>query len=336
LVVELLTPLFPRGTEELPCLASTNDQIAIRTGLANAIGALGRNDEALALYAKLLSIDLENSEWSGVMTHLQNIAVSAGALDRRAERTAALNLALDLAKAAGDHTDVSRAILDQADDAIEQGRFADGNWLLIEFRDRLSQPIEDYQAGGVEYTSSLSQYYQETFSESDWCQGYELARQSRSIFLQSSFLKLRGKWLLTQGQLEPALQAIDEALKLDNRTGTPSPSDHDLRAWALAGLGQAVEARAELANGEQQRFAAEAWRILGDREQARECALNAYKWAWGEGPPYIHWYGLEQSRALLRDLGEPEPELPPFDPAKVKPIPCEQEIRAAIAKLKAK
>ena len=74
---------------------------------------------------------------------------------------------------------------------------------------------------------------------------------------------------------------------------------------------------------------------LGDREQWRVCALNAYRWAWADGPPYVHWYELERSRALLRELGEPEPQLPPFDPSRVKPIPYEQEIRAAIAELKA-
>src|ERR1017187_6318670 len=55
-----------------------------------------------------------------------------------------------------------------------------------------------------------------------------------------------------------------------------------------------------------------------------------YRWA---GPPYIHWYELERSRALLRELGESEPQWPPFDCSKVKPIPYEAEIRTAIAKL---
>ena len=100
-------------------------------------------------------------------------------------------------------------------------------------------------------------------------------------------------------------------------------------------MGRVADSRAELANGQQRRYAAEAWLVLGDREQARTCALNAYRSAWGEGPPYIIWYDLERSRALLRELGEPEPQLPPFDPSKVKPIPYEAEIRAAIAKLKA-
>jgi hypothetical protein len=103
----------------------------------------------------------------------------------------------------------------------------------------------------------------------------------------------------------------------------------------LARVGRPDDARLELQAGEQRLYAAETHLLLSDRAQARTCALHAYRWAWGEGPPYIRWFDLERSRALLRQLGEPEPELPPFDPAKVPPIPFEKEIRAGIEKLRA-
>ena len=38
---------------------------------------------------------------------------------------------------------------------------------------------------------------------------------------------------------------------------------------------------------------------------------------------------------MLAALGEPEPELPPFDPAKVEPILYEDEIMALIEERKA-
>jgi hypothetical protein len=131
------------------------------------------------------------------------------------------------------------------------------------------------------------------------------------------------------------LESITQALQITNKLGTPAPDYHDLRAWALARVGRPDDARLELQAGEQRLYAAEAHLVLGDRAQARTCALNAYRWAWGEGPPYIQWFDLERSRALLRQLDEPEPELPPFDPAKVLPVPFEQEIRAGIEKLRA-
>ncbi|MBI3824360.1 MAG: hypothetical protein HY289_16970, partial [Planctomycetes bacterium] len=181
----------------------------------------------------------------------------------------------------------------------------------------------------------FSQFCQGTLTESDWQRGYQLALKYRSVAEQHQFHVIHGEWLLRREQRGSALNAIDDALKIVNRQGTPRPDYHDLRALALAKLDRADDARAELAHGEKRRYAAEAWLVLGDREQARTCALNGYRWAWGEGPPYIHWYELERSKAILKELGEPEPTLPPFDASKVKPIPHEAEIRAAIAKLKA-
>jgi hypothetical protein len=331
-IVELLTPLFHGGRDGLPWSISARDQSHILNDLAIAVDELGRSDEALALLAKALRVDLDTENWSEVAIDLRNISASSSSLNRRAESAAAL--ALDLAKASKDDHGVSVTVHEQAVDAIDQGRFADGKRLLDNFHARSLPPIHFYRPGNAEYCSCLSQFYQGTLAEADWWRGYELAVHHRNVQGQHSFHSLRGEWLLARDQHGPALDAIDEALKIVNRLGTPRPEYHDLRAWALAKLGRGADACTELANGEQRRFAAEAWRILGSRERARICALNAYRWAWGEGPPNIKWYDLERSRALLRELGEPESQLPPFDPSKVKPIPYEAEIRAAIARLK--
>jgi hypothetical protein len=332
----LLTPLFKDSKDGLPCLTSAHDQSYILNDLAFTASELGRAAEALALHAISLRIYLQEADWKFAAIILTNIGVTAGDLNRRAERATALALATDLLEASDDYSGLTTTNFKQAQDAIDQGRFADGERSLSDFHARPLPSIIEYRPGDAERVSCLSQFYQGTLTESDWRLGYELAVQHRNVISQHCFLALRSEWLLTMYQAGPALDAIDESLKIVNRLGTPSPDYHDLRAWALAKLGRADDARAELANGEQRRYAAEAWLILGDREQARTCTLNACRWAWGEGPPYIHWYELERSRALLRELGEPEPQLPPFDPSKVKPIPYEAEIRAAIAKLKAK
>ena len=52
--------------------------------------------------------------------------------------------------------------------------------------------------------------------------------------------------------------------------------------------------------------------------------------------PYVSWWDLQRCRAVLEALGEPGPQLPPFDPSKATPLPFEAEVRAFIAELKAK
>lgn len=49
--------------------------------------------------------------------------------------------------------------------------------------------------------------------------------------------------------------------------------------------------------------------------------MQAYRLAWCDGPPYAYHCGLTSARKLLQELGAPEPQLPPFDPAKFPPMP---------------
>ena len=335
-IIELLTPLFLGGQGGLPNLSSVSDQSYILSNLAISQGYLGHNEEELRLFRLTLPLDLNAESWSDLAVGLRNISVTCAELGLRAEAATTLQLARELAEAADDEDGLSMALFFQAAGAINAGQFADGERLLEEFRARPQPPVARYRPGDAEYWSCVSQFYQGKLTESEWQGGYDLAVRHRNVITQYRFLALRSQWLLGQDQASPALEAIDEALKIVHRLGTPKPEYHDLRAWALAQLRRAADAQAELTQGPQRLSAAEAWLILGDQQQALACALNTYRRAWGEGPPYILWYSLERSRALLKQFGEPEPDLPPFDPSQVNPIPYAAEIREAIAKLNAR
>ena len=77
------------------------------------------------------------------------------------------------------------------------------------------------------------------------------------------------------------------------------------------------------------------WQAIGDTEQAKHHALAAYKNAWADGEPYVDRYELTQTTELLRQMNVPIPNLPPYDPAKDEKLPWENEVRAAIEKLRA-
>ena len=55
---------------------------------------------------------------------------------------------------------------------------------------------------------------------------------------------------------------------------------------------------------------------------AVKAATDAYRLAWCDGISadgqtcFAYWYGLKKAKELLRELGAPEPVLPPFDPSK--------------------
>jgi hypothetical protein len=245
-----------------------------------------------------------------------------------------LSLARELAEAAEDTDGVTMAIYFQMIAAVDQGRFVEAETLDTAFLKRPQPHRTQYLPGSVEYWRCKSHFFQGKLTEAEWQAGHDLAVRHRNVFMQFAFLGLRAQWDPSDDRPERALEVIDQALQITNKLGTPAPEYHDLRAWALARLGRSADAQLELQEGERRLFAAEAYRLLGDGDQARACALNAYRRAWGEGPPHIYWYDLERSRALLRQLGEPEPQLPSFDPSKVPPIPFEKEIRAAITRLR--
>lgn len=81
--------------------------------------------------------------------------------------------------------------------------------------------------------------------------------------------------------------------------------------------------------------AAEVYLTLSEHDKAEEHAIAAYKSAWADGPPYVFWWSLERAKKVLAALNVEPPEMPPFDPNKVEPVPYEDEIRALIEELKA-
>ena len=54
---------------------------------------------------------------------------------------------------------------------------------------------------------------------------------------------------------------------------------------------------------------------------AIEAATKAYRLAWCDGPPFAYHWGLEKAKQHLKELGAPEPEMPPFDQSKFEPMP---------------
>ena len=59
----------------------------------------------------------------------------------------------------------------------------------------------------------------------------------------------------------------------------------------------------------------------GNQAAAVEAATRAYRLAWCDGPPFAYHWGLVAAQKHLRELGAPEPQMPPFDESKFEPMP---------------
>jgi tetratricopeptide (TPR) repeat protein len=151
---------------------------------------------------------------------------------------------------------------------------------------------------------------------------------------------LRGEWRLQRGEWEPAVESLKEAVSMARAVGQTDATAETQLVTARFHLGQLADPRAaveELANAREpfHRGLADLWLAIGEHEQAKKHALDAYKWAWADGEPFVLRYELNKSRAILEELGAAIPTLPPYDPAKDGKFPYEDEVVAAIEKLRA-
>jgi len=168
-----------------------------------------------------------------------------------------------------------------------------------------------------------------------------LAAQGKDRTLIRFLHRLRGDWRLTQGEWALAAASYQEAVRLarDTRSVIDADSETGL-ALAKHHLGQLANPREEAERLAQlrdpaHRTLAQLWLALGDTAQAKHHALAAYKNAWADGEPYVNRYELTQSTELLQQMNVPIPNLPPYDHAKDEKLPWEDEVRAAIEKLRA-
>lgn len=118
---------------------------------------------------------------------------------------------------------------------------------------------------------------------------------------------------LTEEEL-PALVALAELRRRQNQPAEARELLDDV--WEAAERGPYPLFHADAKN-----VLAQLERDAGNTPLAIEAATQAYRLAWCDGPPYAYHWGLEAARKHLRELGAPEPEMPPFDPSKFEPMP---------------
>ncbi len=305
--------------------------------LAVALQILGERREARALRANALRAYLSEEDWTSASTMIRNLSHDLGV----AARERVLRTSVELSVATKDSGGAAVASLWLADDAALCGRYSDARELLAKFRTYPTPGRYIYRPGLAERVEAKLAFYEGTLTLKMLGDGESVAREAHSTEELPEFAGLRAQWELEQDHPQAAQMALDaaeRAIMILRKTGERDSGPFAIRALALARLNRPTEARQSLQEASSgllySLYAAQTYIALGEPERARESVREAYKLAWDDGPPYAyHWY-LERCREILKQLGEPEPQLPPFDPAKVEKLPHEDEILAAIEKLK--
>jgi tetratricopeptide (TPR) repeat protein len=337
--VELLELLFPDGLEQLPRLSRQGAQAYTLNTLALGYDLSGHPGRAAALYRRANTIRSEMKDDHNLSVGLGNLSITlrlSGAL--RGSESAARRALI-----------ITREQDNRFQEAVSLGRLG----LVLAVRGRTNESQSALERS-LRIFVMRSNKQGEGYADSDLGQSAlwfgECAtalsvtnrawRLAHVENLEGDFIRaarLQGEAALGLNDLGTGDERLHHALA---RARMVNMADEELPAlFALAELrrlqGEALAAREFLDDvwepaerGPYPLFHADAFNVLAQIERdegntvaAIEAAAKAYRLAWCDGPPFAYHWGLEKAKQHLKELGAPEPEMPPFDESKFEPMP---------------
>jgi hypothetical protein len=336
-MVELLSPLFPHGFDQPPALRTVDDQAITANELALAFHNLADYEQAQRLYAVHNRLYLQKRYASNLATGLNNLGQSLQEGGHLASAERSYQLGLALAQAEHQQLEIDIADYDLVFLASHTGAWRQGEAAYAALQ---ASPIDDMKTGPFTLMHAARLRWgqgQDPASLLD--QALRRAREERFLRAERLAQRLAGEVAFARGDLPVAQAAWQAAYAIAQREGVPLGSYLADLARVHAALqdgpqAQALITEAVALGGRNVALAAvEVYTALKEPAEAKRYVDAAYREAWADGPPYAFYHELNRIRAALQTLRLPEPQLPPFDPAQVKPVPDEAEIRAFIEEL---
>ncbi|MBZ0274547.1 MAG: hypothetical protein K8I60_00295, partial [Anaerolineae bacterium] len=338
-VIELLTPLFPDGTDTLPHVSDPTYQGLMVEALASMFYYIGRNDEALALKGLKVKIDLDRDSTNDLIIGLQNYSNSLADDNHLALAQRVRETARTLAQATDNETEIAYSTL------YLLGIFRDtGQWDKAEAAYAF---LQEHPPREVYWQAEFEQYYTQTRvfrgldARTALDKAESLSIKGNNALSYRQVKGLRGEVALGVSDFAAAARYFEESVQLARQAGSAGDTRNALGglARAVARMGDHDRAREIIETGDfddDDINAAEVYLIIGERDTAQEYALKAYESAWADGPPYSWWWGLERAKKVLDALGVAYPDLPPYDESKIGKFIYQDEIEAVIEREKAK
>ncbi|HEV7668758.1 MAG TPA: DUF4062 domain-containing protein [Thermoanaerobaculia bacterium] len=340
-LLALLRPFFSEGWAKPSDRLNSRVQGQLANVAAMALRASGDLDEALAAYGTTVRIALGVESWQSVCTGLTNVSTLFYDRNRLAGMERFRALALDLAALLDNPQLLFKTRLDCYRTLAERGQQTQSEELWRDLNPMgRDWPRATYRPGEAEYKNALARFWQGTLREEDLTNAERLAREGNNRAVTRWLAAVRGEWLFDQGAWQLAADCFQDAVRMAHEVVQTSARSETLLALAKLHLGQIEDPFQEaerLAQARKpfHRRLAELWIAISNEERAKKHALSGYKWAWADGEPYVRRYELNKSRELLERLGVEIPNLPPYDPEKDEKLPWEDEVAAAIERLRA-
>jgi tetratricopeptide (TPR) repeat protein len=333
--VELLEMLFPDGLEHPPRLSNPQAQSYVIYALSTGYSLIGAPERATLLHRRSIAIDVEIRDKVNLAVDFGGMSQTLRLLGALYEAESAVRTALAISREQAFYANeiqclyfLGLTLATIGDDLRSAAALARSRRIAEE---TIGYLPDEYQA--------MRDYWFGHFKDSyDWASKAlahcEVIRFERGMIRA---MRLQGEAALGLNDLATADERLHHAL---TRARTVNNVEEELPALvALAELrrrqGELGTARELLDDvweaaerGPYPLVHADAWCVLaevekdeGKLDKAIDAAGKAYRLAWCDGPPFAYHWGLEKARALLKELGAGEPELPAFDASKFEPMP---------------
>lgn len=248
-VCELLRELLKAAGEQPWKTLGPKPASYVQGALTIALQQLGEVEEARALEAQSIALDLAEGDWANLAIEIRNVSLGRGlALQERGAR-----LSLELSELTSNADGTAAAHLSLAHVAAEQGRYD-------EAREHLAKSRGSAVLEAAIVFETTGEWLDVTVSQP--------SAQKDLHVLRARYEGERGNWT-------EALRFADAAIEIVQRTGERAALPHSLRALALAKLGRGTEAYEALSRSSNNRYSARACFALGLEELGNQVLLRA-------------------------------------------------------------
>lgn len=325
----LMQPLFPDGWSAPP-VGVENAAIVARVAGA-ALSQVGFRREGAAQEVFGIQADIPSGPSANLSISLQNHSLTRRDTGDLTGCERLLDLARAVAASAGDTRQALQCDIFQAGYLIERGRLTEARALWSRLAPDLPDAMRQDRSceAQARYIEAWLLFWEGALTPSLLHATLDRLHALGERSYERWSLALAGAWHQSQGRHTEAIDAFAQAIAMAHEVHLRDTHSEARRGLSLARFGRTEEAQAAADSAERDpphAALASLYLALNQPDKAREHALKGHEWAWANGPPYVFHWQLEECRAVLRALNVPEPERPPFDPAKHPPFPWEADI----------
>ncbi len=329
-----LFELFIRKPGMLELLREKNedDAAAVIPQLGVFYYLSGDHGRALEAYSKV-DAAAYNEDLRSLLLALQSMALCHTGALADAERSARESIHIIQGS---EPADLTEGVVGLAMALIRRGEYEQGATWLSDYRVDRDDPIlealilsEYGMAALCQNDITSAEAFAEKIAANDENRSGPPQARIQAMALYAAVAQARGERERAQGLLNDALVLAREARLTDGEAGllvqlgycnVDSGHHDEARRYAADALHIAEHGQLKLRHADAVNLLSSVERACGNRGEAARAAVEAYRLAWCDGPPFVYEWGIRQARENLAAAGEPDPaDLPAFSSSSQMP-----------------